>query len=93
MFSIICVYNNEDILNSFLLKSLSYQTVDYDLILIDNRFHDFNSATSALNYGSKKAKGEYLLFCHQDIKFIGKDWLEKTEKELNELKNLGSFVH
>lgn len=69
LISIICVFNNKDILEKYLLKSLKTQEEEYELILIDNRKNKFTSAASALNYGGKKAKGELLLFVHQDIEF------------------------
>ncbi|WP_323735589.1 glycosyltransferase [Methanosphaera sp. ISO3-F5] len=90
MFSIICVYNNKEILNEYLLNSLSQQDSNYDLILINNEKNRFYSATSALNYGAKKAKGDYLLFVHQDVKFIGTNWLSKTELEIKKLDKIGA---
>ena len=89
MMSIICVYNNKEILDEYLLKSLDHQTQEYELILVDNRENKFNNASSALNYGSKKAKGDYLIFAHQDIYFSDKDWIEKTGKTLEKLPKLG----
>lgn len=90
MFSLICVYNNEEVLNEYLLNSLSQQDTEYDLILIDNKDNKFTSATSALNYGAKKAKGDFLIFLHQDIKLIGNDWLRKTEMEIQKLGEWGA---
>jgi GT2 family glycosyltransferase len=89
MISVICVYNNKEILDNFLLKSLNDQTTDFELILIDNSKNRFNSAAEALNYGGKKAKGNYLMFIHQDVDFSSKSWLENGEKILNSLENLG----
>ena len=53
MLSIICVYNNRDILEKYLLNSLKVQSIEYELILIDNTSGKFNSAAKALNYGGK----------------------------------------
>ena len=69
LISIICVYNNKEILEKYLLESLKTQNEEYELILIDNRENKFNSAASALNYGGKKSKGEILIFVHQDVEF------------------------
>lgn len=55
MISIVCVYNNQDILNDWLLKSLKNQTIKFELIKIDNTRNTFKSAEEALNYGGKKA--------------------------------------
>ena len=43
-FSIICIYNNEDILNKYLIYSLKKQTEDFELILIDNSANKFVSS-------------------------------------------------
>jgi hypothetical protein len=70
MVSLICVFNNREILENYLLESLKIQKeVDYELILIDNTNNKFKTASSALNYGGKKAKGDFLIFVHQDISF------------------------
>lgn len=89
MMSIICVYNNKEILEEYLIKSLDSQTEDCELILIDNRTNRFNSASSALNHGAKEAQGDYLIFAHQDINFSDKNWIKKTEIQLNRLDNVG----
>ena len=67
MISIVCVYNNKEILNKYLIKSLESQTEDYELILLDNTQNKFNSAAKALNNGGRKAKGDYIMFVHQDV--------------------------
>lgn len=89
MMSIICVYNNKDILEEYLLKSLNMQTEEYELILVDNRENRFSSASSALNYGAEKANGEYFVFAHQDINFSDKNWIRDTTEQLNNLENTG----
>lgn len=89
MMSIICVYNNKNILENNLIKSLNMQNQEYELILVDNRDKKFNSASSALNYGAEKARGEYFVFAHQDIYFSQKDWLKKTYSQLKSLENVG----
>lgn len=76
--SVICVYNNETQLNSQLLASLSNQTAAYEFVPIDNTAGRFASAAAALNHGASVAKGDILVFSHQDI-FL------KTEHELGEL--------
>ncbi len=89
MFSIICVYNNKEILDEYLLKSLNIQSREYELILIDNVKIKFKSASEALNYGGNNAKGEYLLFVHQDVELKSDRWLEDTEKIMDTLENCG----
>lgn len=89
MISIICVYNNKNILIDYLLKSLKNQNKDYELILIDNSKWKFKSAAEALNYGGNKAKGKYLIFIHQDYDLANDNWLDKAGKFLENLDNLG----
>ena len=89
MISVICVYNNKKLLDQHLLNSLKNQNKDYELILIDNTYGKFKSAAEALNYGGAKAKGQYLMFIHQDFELEPETWLEETEQILDVLKNLG----
>ena len=89
MFSIICVYRDKKILENFLLKSLKNQTVNYELILIDNTKQCWASAAKALNYGGRQAKEKYLMFVHYDIDLCSNTWLEDAEKILDSLPNLG----
>ncbi len=89
MISIICVYNNKNILENYLLKSLKNQTVKFEFIGIDNTKGQFKSAAEALNYGGGQAKGEYLMFVHQDVDLSSNTWLEEVKKILDKLSNLG----
>jgi hypothetical protein len=91
MISIISVYSDKEILEGWLLGGLKRQTVDYELILVDNTENKFKSAAAAFNYGASLSAGKskYLLFAHQDIKFTISDWLESAEKLLNSIANLG----
>ena len=89
MISIVCVYNNETILNEYLIKSLDSATSKYELILVDNRENKFKSASEALNFGGNKAKGDYIAFIHQDIKFNSQNFLDELEAILNKTNDLG----
>ncbi len=89
MFSIVCVYNNRLILNEWLLASIDAQTIDFELVLIDNTNNQYKSAAEALNRGAQEATGDYILFSHQDVRLIGTDWLQKAESLLESLDNLG----
>jgi GT2 family glycosyltransferase len=89
MISVICTFNNKELLEKYLLKSLNAQNQDYELILIDNRTRKFSSAAEALNYGGKKANGKYLMFAHQDFQLDSKRWLEEAVKILNNLDHMG----
>ena len=78
--SVICVYNNEEQLNTQLKASLINQDIKYEFVAIKNTDGRFQSAAAALNYGARKSTGEVLVFSHQDI-FL------KTEDGLRELSD------
>ena len=54
MFSVVVVYNSQKTVNKLLLHSLAKQTVEFELISIDNTKGQFKSASEALNYGGRK---------------------------------------
>ena len=83
------MYNNEEILNDYLLKSLKNQTTNYELILIDNTQKKFKSAAEAFNQEGKKAKGKYIIFTHQDIDLSSNIFLNNLEIILDSISNLG----
>ncbi len=89
MISVVCIYNNEKIMNDYLLKSLKNQIVNFELITLDNTEGKFKSAAEALNHGGKQAKGRYMMFVHQDVYLCSTSWLRETEKILDSLANLG----
>lgn len=85
MLSLICVYNNEEILEKYLLASLKEQTILYDIVLVDNRENKFKSAAEALNFGAFNAKGDFFVFLHQDISFVSKQTLKEIEGIIQKL--------
>ena len=89
MISVICVYNNKEILENCLLESIKNQTTKAELILLDNREGRFKSAAEALNYGGEQAKGKYLMFIHQDMILKSYLCIEKVERILDKLANFG----
>lgn len=89
MISVVCVYNNEQTLSNVLLKSLANQTVEFELITLDNTDTRFKSAAEALNYGGLNVKGDYIMFVHQDVWLGYNSWLEEVEKILESILDLG----
>jgi hypothetical protein len=89
MISVVCIFNDEKAAKENLLKSLEGQTAKYQLILVDNTKGQFKSAPEALNYGGNRAKGDYIMFAHQDISLFSIYWLEDVEKMLRDLPDLG----
>jgi len=88
MFSIICVFNDEKTLKLNLLQSLNLQKSSFELILVDNRVP--RPLTQTLNGAALEARGEFLMFVHQDVKLIDENWLGKAERFLGSLKDLGA---
>ena len=89
MISVVCVYNNERTFKNVLLKSLENQTVGFELIALDNREGRYRSAAEALNYGGEQAKGDYIMFVHQDMWLASDSWLEDVERMVRSLPSLG----
>ena len=86
MLTIICCYNNVEMLQEFVVNSLNKQTVSCNMVFIDTLSYNVNSAAHAYNdvldnpskYGVELT--DYLLFTHQDIYFKDKEFLSKIEK-------------
>jgi len=89
MISIVCTCNNRTILDNYLMEGLDKQSIDYELIVIEDKKSDFNSAAEALNYGGKKAVGDYIIFAHQDVKMDTPYWLRDMETLVEKIPNLG----
>jgi len=89
MLTIVCVYNNYDLLNEWLLKGLKNQTIRYELILIDNTAGNYSSAAAAFNKNLSKVNGDYIMFVHQDVEISCETWLEDTEAILDGLDSIG----
>lgn len=78
MISIICACNDTKLLNDMLIPSLKKQSnKNYELIVLDAVKLGLFSAAETLNYGASISKGEILMFCHQDMEFIGDDAIDK----------------
>ncbi|HVF56480.1 MAG TPA: glycosyltransferase [Pyrinomonadaceae bacterium] len=91
MISVVCVYNDREVLERRLLASLAAQTAPHELIAIDNRASEFESAARALNHGAARARGRWLVFAHQDVALLAPDWLERAELMLERSRASGWF--
>lgn len=89
MISVVCAYNDEVLLNEWLLSSLERQTAEYEVIKVDSASLGFRSAAQALNYGGHRATGKYIMFVHQDVDLVSPSWLEDAEAMLDNISNLG----
>ena len=84
MISVICAWNNKDLLEKMLLSSLKKQSYhDWELIAINAKEEHLFSASATLNLGAERAKGDILLFAHQDIEFLKEDALERLNEYCN----------
>ena len=93
MISVITIYNDKNVLESTLLKSIKVQeNCEYETILVDTYSHGFTSAASALNYGASLAKGDYLVFIHQDVKFEENE-LDWAKNNANSSINSSAIFH
>ena len=89
MISVLAVINNETIAREFLLKGLSKQNSKFELLLIDNRNSTYKSASQAYNHEGIKASGDYLMFVHQDVLLLSRNWLKEAEEWLSTLSHVG----
>lgn len=73
MISLIVCHRNQKQLKNF--KTSAKRTIkgEYEFVIIDNSKNEY-SIFEAYNLGVSKAKGEYLVFCHEDILFHTDGW-------------------
>jgi hypothetical protein len=89
MISVICVYNDSNLVQACLLKSLSEQETGCETIVIDNTQNRFKSAAAALNWGATQAAGDYMMFVHQDVALCSNSFFDGLEALLVSLPHLG----
>ena len=89
MISIICAFNDEQLLEACLLRTLKDQRTDYETIALNNTDSRFKSAAAALNWGGTQAAGDYLMFVHQDVDLCSDSFFDGLEALLNSLPDLG----
>ena len=90
MISVICVYNKKDIVENYLKKSIEQQNdCEYELIFIDNRKQTYKNASDAINEGVKRANGDILIWCHQDIILEDNKTFYKIQDYLHQNKKCG----
>lgn len=83
MISVVCVFNDGEVLERRLLACLRGQTSEHEVVAVDNRASRFESAAKALNWGARRAHGEWLLFAHQDVELLSADWLAQAERMMD----------
>lgn len=68
--TIVCVYNDPDVLAQCLARSVAEGRADApatEFIPVDNRGNRFRSAGAALNHAATQASNEVIVFVHQDV--------------------------
>ena len=68
--SIVCVFNDPDVLESCLARSILAGIGDApqtEFLPVDNRDGEFSTAGAALNHGARLARNEVVIFVHQDV--------------------------
>lgn len=83
--SILCVSNEADVLRTSLKHSVEAQRAvapHTELLVLDNREHEFSSAGAALNAGVRRAKNGVVVMVHQDVVLHSLPALEEVAAEL-----------
>ncbi|MGZ7883931.1 glycosyltransferase [Limosilactobacillus ingluviei] len=88
-FSLITIVNKDDVYQEFKASLAQQKDIDYELIRINNEHQQYQSARQAFNEAAQKAKGEYLVFLHPDIRFLDPHALKDVLMQIKGLPNLG----
>lgn len=84
---IVCI-NNEIKYKKIAFASMQkFIRNDLAEIIEINNIHNNLSVPSALNRGLQQAKGEYVIFFHQDV-YFPEDWIERLDEQLSIIKKL-----
>lgn len=74
--SVICPWTDDRVRKELLEASLDRQTFrDFELIPLNNRELGMDRASAVLNEGVRRARGEMLVFAHQDVELLDPDFL------------------
>lgn len=89
MISVVCVYDRLELFDKHLRASLESQDTEHELIAIDNCHAQYDSAAKALNSGGRRARGDFVMFAHQDVSLLSRVFLKEAERMLNQVRDLG----
>ncbi len=90
--SIVCVFNDPDVLARCLKRSIDEGCVAptlTELIAVDSRGGAFATAGAALNHGAAQALNEVVVFAHQDVFLHSMVGLERAAHELLSSPQIG----
>lgn len=88
MISIIICSRRKNVLDNFLSSIERTIGAPYELVVIDNTENRYN-IFSAYNYGVGQAKGDILLFAHEDLVMRSEGWGADLEKYMAEDPEIG----
>ncbi|MFC1540784.1 glycosyltransferase family 2 protein [Candidatus Margulisiibacteriota bacterium] len=86
LFTVLCTYYDKTIFNRHAQKSIleqDFKVGDVEFLTIDNSNGQFSSAGQAYNDKAFGAKGEYLIFVHQDVSLLSPNWLTVLTRLVN----------
>jgi hypothetical protein len=89
MLSLVSVVNDQVKAQARLVAGLTRQSAPHQLVMVDNRDGRFAGAAAALNWGAAQAKGEWIVFLHQDVELLSSEWLVRAEVHLDRLPSPG----
>lgn len=88
-YSLVCVYNSQEQINE-LNNQLNSQSIQGgQRIFIDNTRNQYSSIRKAFNSVIPAITGEYVIFLHQDIRFLNNQVLENILLQANEIDHFG----
>ena len=83
--SIVTIVNNIKTFRKFLQHSLEQQTdISYELIVIDNTEHQYDSLSKAYSKGIREAHSDWILFIHPDVLFLNNRELSNLVHMVND---------
>lgn len=88
MFTIICIYNNREIMHKYIEKSVKEQNILFKTIFFDNTIGKYHSMAKAYNSLICKAKTQWVVMAHQDMELYP-SFLEDALKQIENLNNIG----
>lgn len=79
MISVVVPFDDRAAFDAMTGASLARQRAAIELLAIDNTAGVFSSAAHVLNAAAWSARGNWLMFAHQDLVFDGDAWLSDAE--------------
>lgn len=88
-FTIITVWNKRDVFADFQQDLEKQQGVDYALLAVDNSQNRYGGAREAFLAQMDRVETDFVVFMHQDIRFLDEYALRDLMASVEKLENLG----